>query len=114
MNNEQYSDKLIEISENSILIRNYYFPFGSKRIFWADIENIVIYQPSLLNGKYRYWGTGDFHTWFPPDNRLKRDKIFIIKLEKKWWHVGFTVENSQAVINLLRNKCSLTENNGKE
>ena len=111
MKKQLYSDKLIEIRENLIIIRNYYFPFGAKKIYWNDIENIIAYKPSLLTGKYRYWGTGDFHTWFPPDNRLKRDKIFIIKLKNKWWRIGFTVENSQLVINLLKKKCSFTEKN---
>ncbi len=111
MNNKLYSDKLIEISEDSIIIRNYYFPFGSRQIYWNEVENIVVYKPGLLTGKYRYWGTGDFHTWFPPDNRLKRDKIFIMKLKNKWWQIGFTVENSQTVIDLLKKKCSLTDNN---
>ena len=114
MNNEQYSDKLIEISEDSILIRKYYFPFGSKRVDLSDIENVTVNEPSLISGKYRYWGTGDFRTWYPPDNRIKRDKIFIMKLKKKWWRVGFTVEDSQTVLNLLRDKCPLIDNSGEE
>ena len=114
MNDILYSDKLIEISDNSILIRKYYFPFGSKRVNLADIESITTYKPTLLRGKYRYWGTGDLRTWYPPDNRPKRDKIFIMKLKGKWWRIGFTVENSQTVLNLLRNKCPLIDNSGTE
>jgi hypothetical protein len=110
INSILYSDKLIEINENSILIRKYYFPFGSKRVNIADIESITAYKPTLLSGKYRYWGSGDFRTWYPPDNRSKRDKIFIMKLKKKWWRIGFTVEDSQTVLNLLKDKCSVIDN----
>ncbi len=114
MSRKLYSDKLIEISEDSILVRDYYFPFGSRRVVWADIESITVYKPTLFSGKYRYWGTGDFRTWYPPDSRLKRDKIFIMKLKKKWWQIGFTVENSQTALDLLRNKCPLIDNSGAE
>ena len=114
MDSVLYSDKLIEISNDSILIRKYYFPFGSKRVNLAEIENVTAYKPTILSGAYRYWGTGDFRTWYPPDNRSKRDKIFIMKLKEKWWQIGFTVEDSQTVLNVLKNKCPLTEDNGTE
>jgi len=101
MDSELYTDKQIEISESSILIRKYYYPFGSRRVELADIEAIYVYEPSLVSGKYRYWGTGNFRTWFPPDKRSKRDKIFVIKLKRRWWRIGFTVEDSQMVLNVL-------------
>ena len=114
MNSVLYSDKLIEVCNDSILIRKYYFPFGSKRVSLADIESVTAYNPTLLSGAYRYWGTGDFRTWYPPDNRSKRDKIFIMKLRKKWWQIGFTVEDSQTVLNVLMNKCPLIDESGTE
>jgi hypothetical protein len=109
-----YSDRLIEISEDAVLIRKYYFPFGSKRVSLADIESVTAYKPSLLSGAYRYWGTGDFRTWYPPDNRTKRDRIFIMKLKEKWWQIGFTVEDSQTVLNVLKDKCPLIDDSGTE
>ena len=114
VDNILYSDNLIEVSNDSVLIRKYYFPFGPKRVSLEDIESITAYKPSLLSGQYRYWGTGDFRTWYPPDNRSKRDRIFIMKLIKKWWRIGFTVENSQTVLNLLKNRCPLIDNSGTE
>ena len=48
---------------------------------------------------------GDFRTWFPHDkNRNKRDCIFILHRHEKWWRIGFTVENSEAVRDLLQVK----------
>ena len=109
-----YSDKLIEVRDDSILIRKYYFPFGSRRVNLADIGNITAYKPTLLSGAYRYWGTGDFHTWYPPDNRSKRDRIFIMVLRKKWWRIGFTVEDSQTFMDVLENKCHLIDDSGTQ
>jgi hypothetical protein len=114
MNKKKYIDKLIAIGDDSILIRKYYFPFGSKRVKLSDIKNITVYEPSLLSGKYRYWGTGNFRTWYPSDNRINRDKIFIMRLKKKWWRVGFTVEDSQTVLSLLKDKCPLIDHTTKE
>jgi len=108
-----YSDKLVEIYDDSILVRDYYYPFGDKRVHYEDIESIVVQKPTLKSGKYTYYGTGDFRTWFPPDNRTSRDKIFIIKIKKKWWRIGLTVENSATVLNLLKTKCSLIDNSLK-
>ena len=106
-NNIVYRDKLVEINDDSILIRDYYYPFGNKRVNFENVESIVVKKPSLLSGKYRYYGTGDFRTWFPPDNRTSRDKIFIIKIKNKWWRIGLTVENSQTVLSLIKDKCSV-------
>jgi hypothetical protein len=105
-----YSDKLVEFFDDSILVRDYYYPFGDKRVDFKNIESIVVQKPTLLSGKYRYYGTGDFRTWFPPDNRTSRDKIFTIKIKKKWWRIGLTVENSQTVFDLFKNKCSVIDN----
>jgi hypothetical protein len=105
-----YSDNLVEIDNDSILVRNYYYPFGNKRVNFKNVDNVIAQKSTLRSGKYRIWGTGDFHTWYPPDDRTSRDKIFIIKLKKKWWRIGLTVENSQAFLNLIRSKCSVIDN----
>ena len=105
-----YSDKLVEIGADYILIRNYYFPFGSKKINVPDIEVINVDKPSLFSGKYRYVGTGDFRVWFPPDNRTKREKIFVVKLKNAWWRAGFTVEDEMTVLDLLKQRCKVVEN----
>ena len=104
-----YKDKLVEIDDESILVRNYYYPFGDKRVNFNSIESIIVQKTTLLTGKYRYYGSGDFRTWFPPDNRSSRDKIFTIIIKNKWWRIGLTVEDSDAVLNLLKSKCRIID-----
>lgn len=100
-----YSDRLVEITDDSILFRVYYFPFGSKRVQCSRITRLRVMKPTLLNGKWRFWGTGDFFTWFPLDNRRsKRDRIFLAYLVGGWIRIGFTVEDSDAVIRILGDK----------
>lgn len=100
-----YTDNLVEISNDSILFRHYYFPVGSKKINLNDIKKIEILNPTLTHGKWRIHGTGDFRTWFPLDTkRPKRDMIFIIFFHKRWWRTGFTVENSNKVRQIFMDK----------
>jgi hypothetical protein len=35
-----YSDKLVDITRNSIRFRNYYFPFGSRTVSFSEIDTI--------------------------------------------------------------------------
>jgi hypothetical protein len=101
-----YQDKLVLISNHSILFRNYYYPSQKpKEIAFSDVENIKVKQPTLWTGKWRIHGTGDFRTWFPLDSaRYKRDRIFIVTLRQKWIRIGFTAEDSESVQNIFREK----------
>ena len=101
-----YKDNLIEISEDSLTLYKYYFPsLSSKIISFNSIAKIEIKEPTIFSGKWRIQGTGNFKTWFPfVSSRPKRDKIFIIRYKNKWVQSGFTVENSEKVAALLRDK----------
>lgn len=100
-----YSDSLIDISDDAMLFRHYYFPLGSKRIELSSVDHIEILMPSLASGKWRIHGTGDFRTWFPRDkDRPNRDCIFVLHRKNSRWRIGFTVEDSKAVNAILRQK----------
>jgi hypothetical protein len=112
----KYKDSLIEISQDNIIFKDYYFPAGSKSINFSEVEYVEAKKPTLCNGKWRLHGTGDllFRIWFPADyNRPSRDTIFVMKVKNRWTKIGFTVENSQAVSELLKSKGLLRENKTK-
>lgn len=103
----EYKDKLIEISGDIAVFKNYYFPAGSKSIKLSQVEYVEEKPPTLRNGKWRLHGTGDplFRIWFPADyDRPSRDKIFVMKVRGKWIRIGFTAENSAAVSEFFRTK----------
>lgn len=105
--NGEYKDKLIEVFDDTIVFKNYYFPTGSKSIKLSQVEYVEEKPPTLRNGKWRLHGTGDplFRIWFPADyDRPSRDKIFAMKVKNKWIRIGFTVENSLAVSELFKTK----------
>ncbi len=101
-----YQDKLIILYDDSLILLKYYFPsLSPKTIFFKDVKNIEVLKPTLFTGKYRIQGTGNFRTWYPFDAlRPKRNKVFIIKYVGKWVQSGFTVENSDEVESILREK----------
>ncbi len=100
-----YKDKLVEVSSDSILLKNYYFPFIGKRIQFTQIQSVKVETPTLLTGQWRIWGSGTLTIWFPLDiARPKRDKIFVVSLVSKRVRIGFTVENSDAMIQIFMQK----------
>ena len=42
-----YSDDLVSISDESILFRQYYFPYGSKTIELSSVDYVEILTPTL-------------------------------------------------------------------
>jgi hypothetical protein len=106
-----YKDKLIEITDKEIAFHRYYFPFGGeKRVSFSRIKDIQIRLPSFFGGSWRLWGTGDFRTWYPQDNRRPgRDRIFVASLRDSSRRIGFTVEDSKKVTEILKDLGLLRE-----
>jgi hypothetical protein len=97
-----YSDALIEITASRVLFRRYGIFGKARRIQVSDIEKIVARDTTLWTGRYRIHGTGDLKIWFPRDPlRASRDKIFFAFLKGKRRIIGFTVEDSQRVMNIF-------------
>jgi len=101
-----YQDKLVRITGNSIEFFHYTFPLlRSKVIPLSAIDHIDVRKPSIINGKWRLWGSGNFITWFPLDaGRPIRDRIFVVTLNDRRSKIGFTVVDSASVIRVLNGR----------
>jgi len=99
-----YKDSLVTVNRNHLILHHYYFPTNtSKKIAFSKIDYIECVEPTLLTGKWRFWGTGDLKTWFPADfSRNKKDTIFIIHRKNKRMLIGFTVDDSEKVKDILK------------
>jgi hypothetical protein len=101
--NALYSDKLVEITSDTITFHNYYFWGCSKKIPVKDIENIQGIPPGVNNGSWRIWGSSSFNGWMPLDwHRPSRDRIFLLHFKNKKFQIAFTAENSALAENALR------------
>ncbi len=92
-----YSDSLVELTAETLVFRRYYFlfGFGSKTVPLSLVERIEKRPPTLLNGKWRLWGSSYLRRWFPADwGRPKRDAILFLVMRGKTFQIGFTVKNT--------------------
>src|SRR3954462_4550762 len=100
-----YNDALVEITERSLIIKNCYLPGLSKHIPLREIVSVQVLEPTLWSGKWRFWGTSTFQTWFAMDfSRAERDAIFLVKFIAGWFPIGFTVESSAEFIRILEER----------
>jgi len=80
-----YRDRWIECTARDILIRAYYFPWGTKHIGYGSIRSIERVEiRHFFKGKGRIWGTANPHYWASLDpQRPKKKRGFILDLGKR-------------------------------
>jgi hypothetical protein len=98
-----YSDKLVNITAESITFHNYYFWGCSKTVLISEIESVQGLNHGVNNGSWRLWGSSSFNGWMPMDwRRPSRDRIFLLNYKNKRFQIGFTVENSALAESALK------------
>ncbi len=62
-----YDDGRVALTDDELLIRTYYFPFGARHIRYADISQVKRVTMTGMGGRYRIWGSGDLRHWYNYD-----------------------------------------------
>jgi hypothetical protein len=70
-----YQDRWIELTDDAVSVRGYYFPWGTKRIPYASIRALERFDMTAWRGKGRIWGSGDFRHWANFDPRRPRKSV---------------------------------------
>jgi hypothetical protein len=111
-----YADHLVSITGDSITFYRYGFPFlVSRNVAFSDIDHVTVMEPSITNGRWRIWGSGDLRTLFPLDtHRSSRDRIFIASLKTRGMKIGFTVEDSSRVLVFFKEHGLIEGNSPRE
>jgi hypothetical protein len=79
-----YDDGRIALTDDALVIRNYYFPFGAKHIRYADISQVRRSPMTAMAGRYRIWGSGDLRHWYNLDpGRPGKSTKLVIELSGK-------------------------------
>lgn len=77
-----YDDGGVACTEDALLIRRYYFPFGDKRIPYSKIERVRRLPMAGLSGQWRIWGSGDLRHWYNLDpGRPRKTVRFVIETQ---------------------------------
>ncbi|MGC9221239.1 MAG: hypothetical protein ACP5H2_07800 [Solirubrobacteraceae bacterium] len=80
-----YSDRWIDIDDDGITIRGYYFPWGTRQIRYSDVTRLARVNLGLLTGRARIWGTANPATvWASFDPRRPTKKTgFLVKTQRR-------------------------------
>ncbi len=80
----EYKDRWIECTDSELVVRGYYFPWGTKRIDYTAIESLDRFTMTALRGKGRIWGSGDLRHWANLDPGRPRKSIgFFVNLGRR-------------------------------
>ena len=74
----EYHDRWIDCTADEVVIRGYYFPWGSKHIPYADIHGVRTVTLSALRGKPRIWGTANPGHWANLDPKRPRKQFGLV------------------------------------
>ena len=78
-----YTDRWIGCHETAIVVRAYYFPWGTKRIPYDSIRSAVIVPIGPGLGKGRIWGTTNPSLWASLDpQRSSKHEALILRQAK--------------------------------
>ena len=94
-----YDDGRVACTDDALVIRLYYFPFGDKRIPYAHIRQVRRAALTGMSGRYRLWGSGDFIHWanWDPDRRKKRVAL-ILSITGRGMQSVITPDDPDAVV----------------
>ena len=74
-----YSDRWIDLTDDEIVIRGYYIPWGTKRIPYDRIRHVTRVSLGALTGRARIWGTANPGVWASLDpGRPRKRAGFLI------------------------------------
>ena len=77
--NALYEDRWIRCDAAALVIRGYYFPFGTRKVIaYRDIRGVRPLALNLWTGSWRLWGTANPRYWFHLDLSRPRKKSGLI------------------------------------
>jgi len=104
--NVLYDDKYVQVTDTHLIIKVYYFPFGSsKKILFGNIEQLFTdreYGVTPLG--YKNWGMGMSDIWWAWGGFPREQNNFVVKVHDAWPSCGFSVENPRQFREALTSK----------
>ena len=97
-----YEDRYLVLSETELTIKNFYAPFSSKTVEYAEITNVYEEPLNFWSGKWRFGGPRRLPQWFHVDlYRPGKEKCIVVETSGTLDPV-LTPEHHTQVLAILR------------
>ena len=97
-----YSDRFVEIFEDHLQIKGYYFPFGAKKR--VDLKEGVTFRTDAELGLHFFekkgWGLATNNIWWAQDRCREfsgRHQSVVVTVKQQRFRKGFSVEDDVAI-----------------
>ena len=104
---DEYRDRWIECTPGDVVIRGYYFPWGTKRIPYSRIRGVRRVRLGVPRGKARIWGTANPRYWASLDPRRPSKKTGLVLDLARAVRPLITPDDPAAVEALIRERTDL-------
>jgi hypothetical protein len=102
-----YEDKTLVCDDQALTIKNYYFPWGSRRVGYSSIKGLKDQDMSALTGGWRIWGMGLTPQWYHLDiGRPQKKRQMVLDLGE-FIKVVITPDEHDTVLGILERKTGL-------
>ncbi|UKY47527.1 PH domain-containing protein [Streptomyces inhibens] len=102
-----YRDRWIECTSDSVRIRAYYFPWGTKTIPYRSLRSVRSVEMGLFSGQARIWGTANPRYWASLDPGRPSKKVGLILDLGRFVHPFITPDDPEAVKAVIRERANL-------
>jgi hypothetical protein len=109
---QDYDDGIIACDPESLVIRGYYFPWGTKHIRYGEITGLQRVGMGVMTGQWRIWGTGNIHYWANLDTKRRKKKVALIVDNGKSVKPFITPDDPDAVESIIRERAGLGPGTG--
>lgn len=99
-----YEDNYLVLDDDALTIKEYYFPFGSKRIPYEQIQHVSVKELGVLSGRFRVWGMDLEPYWYHLDLIRPGKKRGIALDIGQWIKPVLTPKDYDQVFALLQEK----------
>jgi hypothetical protein len=103
-----YRDRWIECTPDAVVVRGYYFPWGTKRIAYSQIRSLRHVEMTPLRGQMRAWGTSNPRYWASLDPHRRHKSVALILDLGRFVHPFLTPDDPAAVEAIVRERARLT------
>ncbi len=108
-----YNDGIISCDTEGVVIRGYYFPWGSKRVAYGTIRGLERVTMGALTGQWRIWGTANFSLWANFDAKRPKKTIGFILDASKRVRPFVTPDDPDAFEAVVRERAHLGSSGGE-